>query len=366
MLLHRRPAADTISCQWVLVKGKSCPPHASGGCRHCDALPIDTFLRPNYYELFPLFSGDALERRAEGYSFAEATLLSPANIKTLIANERFRGALAEFVAKPFSWQKEALGSALMLAGITDDVVEAIGTVDRHLFVMPPYQPLSYLNAFLPWSQTAGLSPPGLVATMLERFKPEHDRAYCEIGAGSGYHLACLYELTRRTTTLRGYEIDNAFADHGRRSLHRAGYPEIELNSANALNVTKDVFFDGVYATAAGSDLEGVRRMCGGGEDARYQWLRPLLLAEFDSEPPESWLKRSYRSHQEYLESGWTRSFGCLSTGTMTSDLAAETDVLYEVSLVLLEDRQAPVGERPRADRSRRIVDDLLDALGEMG
>lgn len=81
-------------------------------------------------------------------------------------------------------------------GITDpDVIEAMLNVPRHKFVPEAQQANAYQNNPLPIGHGQTISQPYIVALMAELLEIEPGDKVLEIGTGSGYHAAVLYELT---------------------------------------------------------------------------------------------------------------------------------------------------------------------------
>ncbi len=81
-------------------------------------------------------------------------------------------------------------------GVTDpEVLRAMGTVKRHLFVDENLQDQAYNDHPLPIDEGQTISQPYIVALMTEALKIKPGEKVLEIGTGSGYQAAVLAELT---------------------------------------------------------------------------------------------------------------------------------------------------------------------------
>ena len=118
---------------------------------------------------------------------------------------------------------------LRARGIADiDVLRALETVPRHLFVPHLYVDLAWRDVALPIACGQTMPEPWLVARMMEALKPAPDHRVLEIGAGSGYATAILARLAREVvsferfgslateaaTRLRQLDVANARVLHG--------------------------------------------------------------------------------------------------------------------------------------------------------
>lgn len=91
-------------------------------------------------------------------------------------------------------------------GITDtQVLAAIETVPRDLFVAEPFADRAWDNAALPIDCGQTISQPLVVALMSEALLPDRRMRVLEIGTGSGYQTAVLAHLFRRVYTLERHK-----------------------------------------------------------------------------------------------------------------------------------------------------------------
>lgn len=92
-------------------------------------------------------------------------------------------------------------------GISDEaVLAAIGSVPRHWFVAPAYEPLAYEDRALPIAQGQTISQPYTVAYQTELLQVAPRTKVLEIGTGSGYQAAVLGKLGARVFTLERQEL----------------------------------------------------------------------------------------------------------------------------------------------------------------
>lgn len=183
--------------------------------------------------------------------------------------------------------RERLVSRLRDDGIIDEnVLDAIRSVPRHIFVDEALASRAYEDIALPIGMGQTISQPFIVALMTQAIvaAPTPSRVL-EIGTGCGYQTAVLASLVSRVYTverievlltrarqrLRALDVDNVWFRYGDGS---AGWPECEP-------------FDAVLATAAPPRLPDklVEQLVVGGRlvipigDSRRQWLKVFTRTE---------------------------------------------------------------------------------------
>ena len=185
--------------------------------------------------------------------------------------------------------RERLVSRLRDEGITDEnVLDAIRSVPRHIFVDEALASRAYEDIALPIGMGQTISQPFIVALMTQATvaapAPAPARVL-EIGTGCGYQTAVLASLVSRVYTverigllltrarerLRALEVNNVWFRHGDGN---AGWPECEP-------------FDAVLVAAAPPRLPEmlVRQLVVGGRlvipigDSRRQWLKVFTRTE---------------------------------------------------------------------------------------
>ncbi|MFZ5948129.1 MAG: protein-L-isoaspartate(D-aspartate) O-methyltransferase [Stygiobacter sp.] len=110
----------------------------------------------------------------------------------------------------YEFEREELVATLRKRGIKNErVLSAFLKVQRHLFVPDIMIPNAYLDVALPIGQGQTISQPYTVALMTEILDPKLNDKILEIGTGSGFQAAILYELGAKVFTIeRNYELYN--------------------------------------------------------------------------------------------------------------------------------------------------------------
>lgn len=117
---------------------------------------------------------------------------------------------------------------LAARGIRDQrVLEAMGTVPRHLFVRENLRAQAYSDRALPLAGAQTISQPWVVARMTELLGPAKTHTVLEIGTGSGYQTAVLALLARRVYSL---EIVSDLARQAARRLAALGLDNIKVQA----------------------------------------------------------------------------------------------------------------------------------------
>ncbi|HMN72391.1 MAG TPA: rRNA adenine N-6-methyltransferase family protein [Rhodoblastus sp.] len=99
----------------------------------------------------------------------------------------------------------ALLLALRQAGVRDvDVLRAIETLPREIFVPFALRDLAQRNCVLPIACGQTMEAPGDLAQMLEALQLEPDQRVLEVGAGSGYSTAVLSRLVREVVSFERF------------------------------------------------------------------------------------------------------------------------------------------------------------------
>jgi protein-L-isoaspartate(D-aspartate) O-methyltransferase len=140
-------------------------------------------------------------------------------------------------------------------GITDEeVIRAIDTVPRHLFMDPAFLIHAYVDKAFPISSGQTISQPYTVAVQTSLLKVKKRDKILEIGTGSGYQAAILAEMGAKVYTIErfrelylkaqtiltrlGYEVNFFYGDG------HAGKPQYGP-------------FDGIVITAATKEIPAV-------------------------------------------------------------------------------------------------------------
>ena len=101
---------------------------------------------------------------------------------------------------------QRLIAELRQSGISDEnVLSAIGAVDRERFVSAPFAERAWDNTALPIAFGQTISQPLVVAAMTEALRVGPRMKVLEIGTGSGYQAAVLAKLARRVYTVERFK-----------------------------------------------------------------------------------------------------------------------------------------------------------------
>ena len=185
-------------------------------------------------------------------------------------------------------REKLVASTIEARGVTDkQVLDAMRTVPRHLFVPEDAKKYAYTDQPLPIGYGQTISQPYIVAYMTEMLDIEPGDRVLEIGTGSGYQAAVLAEITDEVYTI---EIIDPLAESARERLHRIGYSEVKVKNADGyFGWQEHAPFDGIIVTAAAGHVPPplVRQLAPGGRiiipiGGVYQ-VQQLTLLQKDKE-----------------------------------------------------------------------------------
>ena len=99
----------------------------------------------------------------------------------------------------FGRRRESLVETLVRSGYicSQRVRKAFETVPREKFISQHLHQSAYVDTPLPIGHGQTISAPSMIAIMLERLELAPGQKVMEIGAGSGYNAALLYEMVER-------------------------------------------------------------------------------------------------------------------------------------------------------------------------
>ncbi|KAA3604449.1 MAG: protein-L-isoaspartate(D-aspartate) O-methyltransferase [Candidatus Scalindua sp. AMX11] len=144
-------------------------------------------------------------------------------------------------------------SQIAARGVKDkEVLEAMETVPRHLFVPEELRGFSYRDE--PFSIGLGqtISQPYIVALMTEMLELNSDDIVLEIGTGSGYQAAVLATIVQKVYTI---EIIEELGIQATERLKRLGYSNVDVKIADgSLGWPDKSPFDAIIVTAAAEKI----------------------------------------------------------------------------------------------------------------
>ena len=138
---------------------------------------------------------------------------------------------------------------LVARGLRDeDVLAAMRSVPRHLFVPPDLAGQAYADAPLAIGLGQTISQPYMVALMTEALEIDVRSRVLEVGAGSGYQTAVLAEVAGDVFAL---ELLAPLAERARALLTRLGYQNVRIAIADgSRGWPEEAPFDAVLVAAA--------------------------------------------------------------------------------------------------------------------
>jgi protein-L-isoaspartate(D-aspartate) O-methyltransferase len=134
-------------------------------------------------------------------------------------------------------------------GVTaPEVLAAMQTVPRHLFVPDGERRNAYADRPLPIGADQTISQPYIVALMTSLLDIQPGDRILEVGTGSGYQAAVLSRLARHVYSV---EILEPLANRARRTLSVVGYNNVHVRTGDGYKGwPEEAPFDGIIVTAA--------------------------------------------------------------------------------------------------------------------
>jgi len=153
-------------------------------------------------------------------------------------------------------QRRGLVEELRGLGIRDErVLEAFGTVPRHLFVPEALAGQAYRNASLPIAEGQTISQPFTVARILELLSLTGTEKVLEVGTGSGYQAALLTHLAAQVFTIERIEI---LARSARKVLDKLNIYRVNIRVGDGtLGWSQYQPYDAIVVAAAAPELPPV-------------------------------------------------------------------------------------------------------------
>ena len=132
------------------------------------------------------------------------------------------------------------------------VLEAMRQVPRHLFGAWSSQRSAHADHPLPIGHGQTISQPYIVALMTEALELKPGAKVLEIGTGSGYQAAVLFEQTPSVFTM---EIIGALGNKARERLQKLGYSTAKVRVGDGyFGWPEEAPFDGIIVTCAAGHI----------------------------------------------------------------------------------------------------------------
>jgi protein-L-isoaspartate(D-aspartate) O-methyltransferase len=137
-------------------------------------------------------------------------------------------------------------------GITDEqLLLAMGKVERHLFVPEPFTNRSYEDSALPIGYGQTISQPYTVALMTQALAVKPGDKILEVGTGSGYQAVLLAEMGARVFTI---ERHVGLLTGARRMFDKLGYTIASKAGDGTVGWSEFSPFSGIIVTAGAPDI----------------------------------------------------------------------------------------------------------------
>ncbi|MFW6235335.1 MAG: protein-L-isoaspartate(D-aspartate) O-methyltransferase [Desulfovibrionales bacterium] len=150
-------------------------------------------------------------------------------------------------------RKDMVEYQLKRRGISDpQVLHAMETVPRHLFVPENERHNAYADGPVPIGKGQTISQPYIVAYMTEALKLTRQEKVLEIGTGMGYQAAVLSRIAREVYTV---ERIPELLQKAESTFRRLGYDNIHTRSADGtMGLPSEAPFDAIIVTAGSPEI----------------------------------------------------------------------------------------------------------------
>jgi len=171
-------------------------------------------------------------------------------------NEQKQQASPDTASSPYYAERKQMVENQMIArGIREqNIIEALLTVERHLFVPEQYRSGAYGDHPLPIGEGQTISQPYIVAFMTQVLDLKRSDKVLEIGTGSGYQAAVLGELSDKVYTI---EINEPLGNRAKELLKDLGYSNVKVKVGDGYKGWKEhAPFDAIIVTCAPTHVPG--------------------------------------------------------------------------------------------------------------
>lgn len=184
-------------------------------------------------------------------------------------------------------RKQMIKRQLEQRGITDDnLLQAMGKVERHRFVPEAFQHLAYSDSPLSIGSGQTISQPYIVALMIQILKVSKNDIVLEIGTGSGYQTAIIAEMGKEVFTI---ERISSLGRQAKKILDQMHYKNIHFQIGDGTlgwqkAQSESVQFDRIIVAAAAPEipLSLMNQIANGGKliiPAGDKFRQELILIE---------------------------------------------------------------------------------------
>lgn len=132
------------------------------------------------------------------------------------------------------------------------VLDAMGTIPRHLFVRPSLRSQAYSDNALEIDEGQTISQPYIVAIMTQSLDLQKGQKVLEIGTGSGYQAAVLAHITDQVYSI---EIRKNLAKKAEATLKMLNYDQVRVKwSDGYFGWEENAPFDAIIVTCAANHI----------------------------------------------------------------------------------------------------------------
>jgi protein-L-isoaspartate(D-aspartate) O-methyltransferase len=125
-----------------------------------------------------------------------------------------------------------------------EILSAIRSVPRHMFVHESYRYMAYTDNALPSSGHCTTSAPSVIALMIACVGIRRGQKLLEIGTGTGYEAAVLSEMGVHVFSI---EIDGYLARRANRILTQLGYKSDKTRQSSGTDKRNDSRFQALHS-----------------------------------------------------------------------------------------------------------------------
>jgi protein-L-isoaspartate(D-aspartate) O-methyltransferase len=148
---------------------------------------------------------------------------------------------------------QMLGQQIRAWEVLDDrVLAAIGRTPRERFVPDGYRDLAFADTEIPLAHGQAMLAPKIEGRLLQALQVEPSDEVLEIGTGTGFLTACLAQLAQRVYSV---DIFPEFVSTARGNLASVGSSNVEIETADALQIDVQGRFDAIAVTGSVPTLE---------------------------------------------------------------------------------------------------------------
>ena len=152
-------------------------------------------------------------------------------------------------------EKRRMVELLRAQGTSEEVLEAMMHVKRHLFVPHHLVDQAYGDYPLPIGEGQTISAPHMVAMMCDYLELKKGEKVLEIGAGSGYHAAVIAEIIGKEGHVYSVERIHWLVELSGGNLKHAGYMHVTVMQGDGtLGLPEHAPYDKISVTCAAPDV----------------------------------------------------------------------------------------------------------------